>query len=136
MPCTLSQAHDQILALLPAAITALPTKYPDIAAPAGFPPKASSWARVSLSDVDGGAVSIGSPARYESEGLLTVEIYALAGDGRAKAQELAEAVLSAYRGKSTSGGVFFRRERVVDVGPDGAWYHVNALIEYRYHTIQ
>lgn len=139
MPCTMSQAHDQILALLPAAVTSLAVHYPDVAAPDGFPPKAASWARVSISDVEGEAVSLVGAAggrRYETNGLLTVELYALSGSGRSAAQQLGEAVLNAYRGKDTSGGVFFRRERVVDVGPDGPWWHVNALIEYRYHTIQ
>ena len=139
MPCTLTQAHDQILALLPAAVTSLAVHYPDVAAPAGFPPKAASWARVKLTDVDGGQTTIGGAAgsrRYETEGLLTVEVYALSGDGRAAAQAIAEAVLTAYRGKRTSGGVFFRRERVVDVGPDGLWWHINVLIEFIYDTIQ
>jgi hypothetical protein len=138
MPATLRQAHDQILALLPAAITAIAVHYPDVASAPGFPPQAS-WARIHVEDGDdaGQVTLVGSDGsqRYETNGILTVEIYALAGDGRAKAQELGEAVLAAYRGKKTAGGVWFRRERVRDVGPDGTWYHVNAVIEYQYDTI-
>lgn len=141
MPCTLLEAHDQILALLPALVTALPVKYPDRPPPVEpFPPAAGSWVRVSISDTGEGRLpplvgEVGN-RRYTADGILTVEIYALSGDGRTLAQQLGMAVLSAYRGKRTPGGVWFRRERVVDVGPDGNWWHVNAIIEYQYDTMQ
>lgn len=138
MPCSMIEAHDQILALLAAALPTLPIKYPDLAAPAGFPPQAS-WGRVQISDDDQGRLPplVGSPSnrRYTTDGLLMVDLYALAGDGRAAAQALGESVLAAYRGQKTAGGVWFRRERVKDVGPDGTWYHVNAIIHYQYDTI-
>lgn len=140
MPCTLAEAHDQILALLPAQVTALAVHYPDVAPTAGFPPKAAPWARVSISDDSSGAASIGSSIgnqRYESSGLLTVELYTMSGDGRAAAQALGQAVLTAYRGKRTSpGGVWFFDETVSDVGPDGVWRHTNVRVSYRYDTIQ
>lgn len=140
MPCTLSQAHDQILALLPSAVTALAVHYPDEATPAGFPPATASWARISITDVDQErppplCASTGG-RRYTTNGLLTIELYVLSGSGRTASDALAEAVLAAFRGKYTSGGVWFRRERVNDVGADGPWWHVNVLLEYQYDTIQ
>lgn len=139
MPCTMTQAHDQVLALVAAALPGLAVKYPDVAAPAGFPPQTASWARVSISDTDQGRPPplVGEPQnrRYTTDGILTVELYALAGNGRAAAQALAETVLGAFRGQSTAGGVTFRRERPNDVGPDGPWYHINVIVEYRYDTL-
>lgn len=140
MPCSMSTAHDEVLALLAAALPGdLAVKYPDVAAPDGFPPASASWIRVSITDTEPPRPPplVGEPAsrRYWMDGLLTVEIYALAGDGRSAAQELAQDVLAAFRGQSTLGGVTFMRERVNDIGPDGVWYHVNAIIQFRYSTL-
>lgn len=140
MPATLSQAHGEILALLAGALPGdLPVAWPDMAKAPGFPPASGNWARVSLSDVTAEGRTLVSSAgnrRYRTDTLLTVEVYALAGDGRRQALQLGETVLNAYRGQSTPGGVSFRNERVVDVGPDGPWYHVNAIVEAVYDTIQ
>lgn len=139
MPATLRQAHDQILGLLHAAALGIVVQYPDMPSPASRPPQ-GSWARVMVEDSDdaGSNTLVGSRGnrRYETNGILTVEIYALSGDGRREAQRLAEVVLRAYRGRKTTGGVWFRRERVRDVGPDGTWYHVNVIVEYQYDTIE
>lgn len=139
MPCTLSEAHDQILALLHAASLGIVIQYPDMPSPPARPAQAS-WAQVLVEDSDdaGSNTLVGSDGsrRYETHGIITVAIYAMSGDGRREAQRLAELVLRAYRGRRTTGGVWFRRERVRDVGPDGTWYHVNVIIEYQYDTIE
>lgn len=139
MPATLTQAHDQILTLLRARLPSLHIRWPDMPGASAKPPQ-SSWARVTLSDEGESRPpplvgSVGN-RRYSTEGILTVEIYALGGDGRRAAQTLAETVLRTYRGRRTSGGVWFRRERVRDVGPDGTYYQVNVLVEYQYDTIE
>lgn len=139
MPCTMTQAHNEIFALVRAALTTLAVKYPDMVAPAGFPPATASWGRVSIGDTgeERPPPLVASPntRRYHMEGLLTVELYALAGDGRRASQALGEAVLAGFRGQTTAGGVWFRNLRVVPVGADGAWWHENALIEYRYDSL-
>lgn len=139
MPCTMTQAHDQILALVRAALPTLAVKYPDVAAPTGFPPSTASWGRVSLSDTGEERppplVAAPNTRRYHMEGLLTVELYALGGTGRRGAQALGESVLAGFRGQVTAGGVHFRNLRVQDIGADGPWWHANALIEYRYDSL-
>lgn len=140
MPCSMSQAHDQVLALLRAALPTLAIKYPDVAPPTNpFPPTTASWGRASISDEGQGRrpplVGEAQNRRYTTDGLLIVELYALSGDGRRAAQTLGGAVLAAYRGQKTAGGVWFRRERVNDVGADGPWWHVNAVVEFQYDTL-
>jgi hypothetical protein len=142
MPCTMTQAHNQVLALLADALPgSLPVKFPDVTPLVDpFPPSAGPWARVSISDTEPPRPpplvgQIGS-RRYSMDGILMVELYTLAGDGRRASQTLGETVLTAFRGQRTAGGVWFRRERVNPVGPDGIWWHANAIIEFQYDTIQ
>jgi hypothetical protein len=141
MPCSMSVAHNQILALLRAALPVeLAVKYPDTGAPTNpFPPLTASWARVSIADTDPPRPPplVGEPQnrRYSMNGILVVELYTLAGDGRQASQTLGETVLGAFRGQKTAGGAWFRRERVNPVGADGAWWHENAVIEFQYDTL-
>lgn len=140
MPCTMIVAHNQMLALLRAALPGLAVKYPDVAPPTNpFPPLTASWARVSIEDTTPPRPPplVGEPQnrRYSMDGILTVELYTLAGDGRQASQELSTVVLSAFRGQRTAGGVWFRRERVNPVDADGAWWHENAIIEFQYDTL-
>lgn len=141
MPCTMSVAHNQVLALLADALPGdLLVAWPDVARSPGFPPNAGNWARVSISDTgeDSAATLVSSPGnrRTKTIGLLIVELYTLAGDGRRQAQTLGEAILAAFRGQATPGGVTFRNEYVDHVGPDGAWHHANVFITYVYSTLQ
>lgn len=141
MTATMIDAHDEILALLASALPGdLPVKWPDIATTSGFPPASGPWCRVNISDngEHSPPTLVASPGarRYKTMGLLTVELYTMAGDGRRVAQELAQTVLLAYRGKATPSGVQFRLERADDIGPDGPWYRINCTVEYTYTTIQ
>jgi hypothetical protein len=140
MPCSMSQAHDQVLALLADALPGdLPVAWPDMARAPGFPPAAGDWARVTITDnsEESPPTLVSSPGnrRTKTIGLLIVELYTLAGDGRRQAQTLGETILAAYRGKSTEGGVTFRNEYVEHIGPDGIWHHANAYVTYVYSTL-
>jgi hypothetical protein len=134
-------AHNQMLALLRAALpVGLAVKYPDVAPPTNpFPPLTASWARVMVEDTTPPRppplVSESQNRRYSMDGILTVELYTLAGDGRRASQALGMTVLGAFRGQRTAGGCWFRRERVNPIGADGAWWHENAIIEYQYDSI-
>jgi hypothetical protein len=115
-------------------------KWPDYGTAPGFPPASGDWARVSIGDTEPArppplCAAPGS-RRYSMQGILMVELYTMAGDGRQASQALGASVLTAFRGQSTPGGVNFRRERVNPVGPDGIWWHENAIIEFQYDTIQ
>lgn len=140
MPCTMSAAQNQVLALLAGALPgSLPVAWPDMARAPGFPPAAGNWARVVISDTgeESPPTLVSSPGnrRTKTIGLLTVQLFTLAGDGQREARTIAETVLAAFRGQSTPGGVVFRNERVNAIGPDGVWWHTQILVEYTYATI-
>jgi hypothetical protein len=140
VPATMSVAHRDVLAILAGALPgSLPVAWPDMARAPGFPPASGNWARVSISDTgeESPPTLVSSPGnrRTKTIGLLTVELYTLAGDGRRQAQTLGETILAAYRGQSTAGGVTFRNEYVDHVGPDGIWHHANVFITYVYSTL-
>lgn len=140
MPCTLSQAHAEIQALLADALPGdLPVAWPDMARAPGFPPASGNWARVVISDTgeESPPTLVSSPGnrRTKTIGLLTVQLFTLAGDGQRTARTIAETVLAAFRGQSTPGGVTFREERANAIGPDGIWFLTNILIPYTYSTL-
>lgn len=141
MPCTMTQAQNQVLALLADALPGdLPVKWPDVTPPVDpFPPSAGPWARVSITDSgeESAPTLVSSPGnrRTKTIGLLIVELYTFAGDGRRAAQALGETILAAFRGSSTEGGVTFRNEYVEHIGPDGIWHHANTYVTYVYSTL-
>jgi hypothetical protein len=141
MPASLSQAHGEILALLATALPCdLPVAWPDMARAPGFPPASGNWARVTISDTgeESPPTIVSSPGnrRTKTIGLLTVQLFTLAGDGQRQARTIAQTILSAFRGASTAGGVSFRNERANAIGPDGVWWATNVLVEYVYSTLQ
>lgn len=140
MPCSMSTAHNQVLTILATVLTGFAVKWPDrppLTTP--FPPTNAPWIRVGIEDTGQGRlpplVAERGSRRYTTDGILTVELFTLAGDGRRASQTLGEAVLAAFRGNRTEGGVWFRRERVKPVGPDGVWWHENAIVEFQYDSI-
>jgi hypothetical protein len=140
MPATMSQAQNQVLALLANALPgSLPVAWPDMAKAPSFPPASGSWARVSITDngEESPPTLVSSPGnrRTKTIGLLTVQLFTLAGDGRRTAQTLGETILAAFRGQSTEGGVTFRNEYVDHIGPDGIWHHANTYVTYVYSTL-
>lgn len=140
MTATFSEAQDQVMGLFAAAWVfapgSPPVHYPDRAEPAGFPPKSGAWARVTMEDTESDRVSLGRTARYRTDGVLIVQLFAPGGTGRQTTRALAELVIGAFRGKRTAGGVWFHREVARDVGADGPWWQTNVVIEYQYDTIQ
>jgi hypothetical protein len=78
----------------------------------------------------------GGRRRWERTGLVTVQIFVPAGEGLSEAYSLAKTVADAYEGTTTASGVWFRNVRVNEVGADGAWFQVNALIEFIYDEIK
>lgn len=140
MPCSFSEAQDQVIGVFSTAWATLspvpPVHYPDRVPDEPFPPKSGTWARVTMQDTEGDRVSLGRTARYRTDGVLIIQLFAPGGTGRQTTRALAELVLAAFRGKRTAGGVWFHRERAQDVGADGHWWQTNVVIEYQYDTIQ
>ena len=78
---------------------------------------------------------VASPlTRYQTEGVVTVEIYTARGDGHTLSDTLAAVVLGALRGHSGSaGGVwFFDISPPQEIGTKGPWFQVNVSASFRY----
>lgn len=114
--------------------TTYPAVYDDVPAPQTPTP---AWARATIrhalrrqSSLTGAFDTI----KYESKGIVTVEVYAPLGDGAKLAYALAENVVHAYEDAHLD--VWFRNVRAVEIGSDGAFYQVNAIAEFNYDTVR
>lgn len=98
---------------------------------------AKSWARVTFQSVNSNQRGIGSDGRhlYENAVLITVEVRVPTSIGSALAYRLVKVVLDAFRGKSSANGVRFMDCKPREVGNDGPWFRVDALIEAEYDEI-
>lgn len=146
MPSTTSIARDQMCSALKTVVDArnspleepqkLVLLWDDDAN--GVPPELPApWARVLVkhnpnvggqSSLSGGLPKI----RYTRKGIIAVQLFTPAGDGNVVADELTPIILSAYEGKTTSGGLIFRHGRFTEVGKDGDWSQRNLTVEFEY----
>lgn len=139
---TVLEAIDDIYGRFKAAwdTTGLPCVYdntpPDTALQAALDSGTTSWARTNIKHNTRTQLTLAGidNARFESRGILIVEIYALSGDGLVSAYTLANTVLEAFEGVSTPNGVWFRNTRINEVGPDGVYFHTNVVTEFIYDT--
>jgi hypothetical protein len=147
MPATAEQAFDQIMTLFKSAwdsgASGVAVHWPnvrnDVDGARNTPAdSADEWARISIQHSSGRQVSIGSPdgsRQFRQSGLITVEIYVPHSKGTARAWQLVRVALNAFRGKSTSGGLTFDSPRPREVGNDGPWFRVDALIGFKYDEV-
>lgn len=126
------EARDAILAVFATAWagTGLLAVYDDV--PNNKPDQ--GYAAVYLRHADGGQASLAnaSGARlYDAAGTVWVQIFAPGRVGSRPALALAGTVLNAYR-SARNPGVWFQRQRLVEMGRDGAYYRVDVLAEFNY----
>lgn len=154
MTATLEQARDQICTLVRDAlladatgaeiVNATPTqllwwnrpgdppKDPDTA---GNPPP---WIKVEVRHVAGGQSALAGDAgqiKTTRVGVTTVKLYEGYGSGILFSDKLARVIEKAFSGKTTPGGVWFRRVRTVEYGVDGAWFRTDVLAEFQYDDV-
>lgn len=137
MSLTVAQARDEMLKAITDAWTAgasgAPMFYDDRP---GEPPKdGKAWARVNIKHTVGQQATIANPignSLFRRDGIITVQIFTPSGQGLKLADQLAKVVLDALEGQSTPGGVWFRKVRLREVGPDGTWFNLNVLAEFNY----
>lgn len=137
MSLTYAQARDEMLTQITAAWTAgasgAPLLYDD--RPGATPADATTWARVHIQHNLGTQATIGNPIGnnlFRRDGLLTVQIFVPIGKGLSLADTLAKVAADAFEGQSTPGGVWFRKVRMREIGPDKAWFNVNVYAEFNY----
>ena len=72
--------------------------------------------------------------KFGRTGSVFVQIFTLANEGRANADNLAQTARAVFEGVTLSGTtLFFRNVIVREIGPgDGRWYQVNVEAEFKY----
>ena len=134
MTVNFSQARDEILTLFRTAWLADPTAaviplfYWDVRHNS---PKSDPFARVTVRHTIGNNDGI-TNRRFTREGIITVQIFTMFGEGLSSSDVLSKVAADAFQGKSTPGGVWFRNVRLNEVGQDGEFFQVNVLADFTY----
>ena len=142
---TIAEARDEILSYFTNAWNTLGTpplllyddKRKDL-------PEDAPYARIKVEHVSfgqrtlGGKVSAGGGgSRFNRTGLVTVQIFALSGDGLTSEDTLVDFALDTLEGEETgSDRVEFRDVRANEVGDDGPWHQTNVVAEFRYDRVK
>lgn len=96
------------------------------------------WARFRWQPSEGRQTNIGNLGgvnRFETTGLITLEVRTPPGRGVTLAHTLVTLAQGAYRGKVTSGGAFFKNIRPRTVGVDGGYYRMDCLVEFQFDEV-
>lgn len=98
---------------------------------------AKSWARISQQTITSTQRGIGSDGKhlFETSGLITVEIRVPTSQGSGLAYRLAKVALDAYRSQTSVNGVRYGDCKPREVGNDGPWFRVDALMEFEFDEI-
>lgn len=145
MPCTRTEARDQINALIKAGadgIDGCPVRLIWQGKPDDRPPKRPedlgrqrAWARVTIQHLTGGDDAVSSASgrrRYNRQGIVTIQLFTPNAHGRELADELAPPLEQSLQGKSTQGGVWFREVVSSEIGEDGPWMQTNITATFEY----
>jgi hypothetical protein len=103
-------------------------------------PDDAPFARITVVHGPSEQVSVGGETgnrRFRRFGVITVQIFALAGDGLSSADSFAKIALDAFEGDKTGlDRVTFRNVRINEVGEDGPWMQVNVLADFDWDTVK
>ncbi len=144
---TQAEARTQIIALFRTAWLAngtsspIPIVYDDVEGgkPNGEDAngRALPWVRISVRHLIEEQDTMGRPGnrRFLAEGIATVEIYTAPGDGHTLGDPLSRIAKLAFRGNSTSGGVWFPIVSPREIGMDGNWFRREVAATFKYEDI-
>lgn len=98
------------------------------------------WAQMLWQPATGRQTNVGRNSganRFEHTGTLTLQINVPAGDGLFMATALATMAGKAFKGKSTSGGVFYKNPRTQVIGKirGGFVFRVDFLTEFQFDEV-
>lgn len=107
------------------------------------PPSDKHWARISTQSVLETQATLSDcveepgKSRYESSGLVFVQVFSPKSQATAYevGQQLAIVARNAFRGKKTSGQVWFRNVRINNLDPENLFYRFNVVAEYEYDEV-
>ena len=99
-----------------------------------------SWARITITHVDRDRVTLGDETgnrRFRSFGIITIEIYAVVGDGLTSSDDLVNIAVNAFEGAKTGEDrVTFRNVSHNEIGEDGPWFQTNVTAEFDYDFVK
>ena len=101
------------------------------------------WVRISANFVDEQQTAlsdcVASPGkkRYTCSGVVFVQVFVprSVSGGYALSRALADVAKEAFRGKQSSGGVWYKNARVNTLPPEDAHFRHNAVIEFEFDII-
>lgn len=107
---------------------------------AGTPDASKFWCRVSQQTVEEEQSTLRDDSgvrRYETTGLIFVQLFCPKSqvDALEIGRKLAVVARNAFRGKTTSGKVWFRNARIIELEPDSSAHRFNIVSEYEYDEI-
>lgn len=139
---TYAEAYDAILTVFKDGWNTLsspvpPVFYDDVK---NDVPSKGPWARATLDFNNNRRVTVGGGIgnrRWTRYGILTVQIFTPVGEGRNKADVLAQKVTDIFEGADTGyDSIFFRDVDRHDIGAHGAWWQTNMIIRFEYDTVK
>jgi hypothetical protein len=76
--------------------------------------------------------------RWTRSGLVIIQCFGPINTGRGLDTSLALAKIAkdAFEGKSSPGGIWFRRCGINEIGPSNGWFQVNASAEFTYDEVK
>jgi len=148
MPATYEEAIDQMSAFFKVAwdanTTAIVGYVPEVFWPGvekeNAPDVAKYWARFTQEGVNEEQTTLTGDAgcqRFTPEGLIVIQVFCpkLDSVSMENGRKLATVGKEAYRGKKTSGGIWFRNVKIKELTPEAKWNRFNVIAEYEYDEI-
>lgn len=146
MPATIAEARDQMGTRLLATVAAssysnLVLVWDDSAKDPVQPDPSTTvpWARVKFQHTSGGNTGVGKVGgltRVTRSGFIVVQLFVPANKGLVSHDPIVRMILSAYEGKTTIGGLVFRKCRFQEIGQDGPWFQTNIFVDFSYDDLQ
>lgn len=97
-------------------------------------PTDPEWARVKIQHADGGLSSLAGETnvkKYTELGIVYIQIFTKLNAKNLRGYELGSAILDAFR-KAKISGMVFRNYRRREIGPDGAFFQIQAIVGFEY----
>ncbi len=96
------------------------------------------WARVTVRHNDGGQKTLGDQSTkrvFTDTGTIFIQVFAPQGAGHVSSRSLAHLVRTAYC-QTGGGSVWYRNQRLKEIGGDGAFDNTNVLIDFTYDDLR
>ena len=96
------------------------------------------WVRLNVQFTTGSISTLGQVGDrlFRNEGLVFVQVFTPVGGGKSANTLLATTARNVFRGVQLAGGLWFRKEGIIHVGPDGKWYQQNVSAEFIFDEVE